>query len=263
MAYETPTNKGSNSTAKLMEKLEKKEKIFAAYMGEVMSPFFAYPYSWSGADMVIVDMEHGAFNPEHVGDFAVACNDVNFPVIARVQDCEYHCISKCIDQGCDGILLPRTETMEQVELAIASMRFFPKGKKGVGGRACLRGDSIEEFNKKRLIFLQIESPLGVSNLDEILTKHGEEIAGIIIGPSDMSIMCGCPLDMNDERLIVQIKKTIEICKAHDKSVGMFMGSLKDCAKWHKEGMNIFWTGGECGCLGMGLKHYAEKIGALE
>lgn len=253
---------GSTSTAKLIEKLKNKEKVFSTYIGQVASPLFASAYASSGADMVIVDMEHGAFNPESVGDFAVACNEKSFPVIARIQDCEYHCISKCIDQGCDGILVPRTETLEQAELAISSMRFFPVGKKGVGGRACLRGDSIEEFNKKRLIFLQIESPKGVENLDTILTKHSSEIAGIIIGPSDMSIMCGCPLVYDDPRLITQIKKTVEICKNHDMSVGMFMNNLKECAQWYKEGMNIFWTASEGECMMLGLKSVADGIGAL-
>ena len=253
---------GTTSTVNLKKKLENKEKIFCAYIGQVTSPLFASAYALSGADMAIVDMEHGAFNPERVADFAVACNEKNFPVIARIQDCEYHCISKCLDQGCDGILVPRTETLEQVELAIASMRFFPVGKKGVGGRACLRGDSTDEFNKKRLIFLQMESPKGIENLDEILNRYSHEIAGIIIGPYDLSIMCSCPLNFDDERFITAVKKTIEICKAHDMSVGMFMDDLKVCEKWHKEGMNIFWTASETECMTFGLKSVADGIGAL-
>lgn len=252
----------SNSTAKLIEKLKNREKVFSTYIGQAMSPMFAPAYATSGADMAIIDMEHGAFNPENVGDFAVECNNNNFPIIARIQDCEYHCISKCIDQGCDGILVPRTETIEQVELAIASMRFFPIGKKGVGGRACLRGDSIDEFNKKRLIFLQIESPKGVENLDEMLTKYAHEIAGIIIGPSDMSIMCGCPLDYDNPNLISQIRKTVEICRSHEMSVGMFMNNLEWCKRWYNEGMNIFWTASEGECMRFGLKHIADGIGAL-
>ena len=111
---------GTRSTERLINKLNSKEKVFSAYIGQVASPLFASAYAASGADMVIVDMEHGAFNPENIGDFAVACNAAGFPVIARIQDCEYHCISKCIDQGCDGILVPRTETLEQADLASAS-----------------------------------------------------------------------------------------------------------------------------------------------
>lgn len=247
------------STQKIREKLEKREKVLCTYMGAVCSPYFAPEYAASGVDCVIVDMEHGPFYPEMIGDFAVECNKLQFPVIARIQDCEYHCISKCIDQGCDGILVPRTETLEQVETAISSMRFFPIGRKGVGGRACLRGDSIEEFNKSRLIFIQIESPLGAENLDEILTKYGHEIAGVIIGPSDMSIMCGCPLQFDAPALLACIRKTVSVCQAHGKSVGMFMNDLEESKRWYEEGMNIFWTGAERQCLYLGLKSLADGV----
>lgn len=254
---------GSHSTEKLIAKLENREKIFAAYIGGVAHPQFASAYAGSGTDFAIIDLEHGPFNPENIGDFAVACNERNFPVIARIQDCEYHCISKCIDQGCDGILVPRTETLEQVELAIASMRFHPVGRKGVGGRACLRGDTVEEFNRKRLIFIQIESPKGADTLDEILTKYGHEIAGIIIGPSDMSIMCGCPLQYEDERLLACIRKVIEVSRAHGKSIGMFMNDLAESRRWYGEGMNIFWTMSEFSAMSAGLRSFVNGMAAFD
>ena len=254
---------GTTSTARLSAKLEKCEKVLATYIGQCAPVQFAQAYGASGVDMAIIDMEHGPFNPENVGDFAVACNAANFPVIARIQDCEYHCISKCIDQGCDGILVPRTETLEQVELAIASMRFHPVGRKGVGGRACLRGDSVDEFNKKRLIFIQIESPKGADMLDEILTKYGHEIAGIIIGPSDMSIMCGCPLVYDDERILACIHKTVAVAGAHGKSVGMFMNDLAEAKTWYGRGMNIFWTAPETYCMQVGLSALAAGVAAFD
>lgn len=253
---------GSQSTEKLIAKLANKERIFAAYIGGVAPEAFASAYAQSGTDFAIIDLEHGPFNPENIGNFATACNAVRFPVIARIQDAEYHCISKCIDQGCDGILVPRTETLEQVELAIASMRFHPVGRKGVGGRACLRGDTVEEFNKKRLIFIQIESPKGAENLDEMLTRYGEEIAGVIIGPSDMSIMCGCPLQYEDERLLTCIRRVIAVCHAHGKSIGMFMNDLAESRRWYGEGMNIFWTMPETFAMREGLRTMVNGIAAF-
>ena len=46
------------------------------------------------------------------------------------------------------------------------------------------------------------------------------------------------------------------------SVGMFMGNLAECERWYKEGMNIFWTMSEDGCMRLGLKSFADKIGEL-
>ncbi len=247
------------STTKLKEKLAKREKVLITYIGAIAPPAFAEDYGKSGVDSAIVDMEHGAFCPENIGPFAQACNKVGFPLIARIQDCEYHCISKAVDQGCDGILVPRVERIEQMELAIASMRFHPVGRKGVGGPACLRGESVAEFNQNRLIFMQVESPKGVEVLDEILTKYGHEIAGVIIGPSDLSIMSGCPLQYDAEPVLQCIRKTIAICQAHEKSIGMFMNNMAEAKKWYGEGMNIFWNGSERECMYRGLKSLADAV----
>jgi 4-hydroxy-2-oxoheptanedioate aldolase len=188
------------------------------------------------------------------------CHKEELPVIVRVQDCEYHCISKPLDMGADGVLIPRTETMEQVETAINSMRFYPYGKKGVGGRALLRkGEQIYDFNKNRLLFLQIESTQGVNLLDEILTKYGDQVAGLIIGPNDMSVSMGCGLDINAPEMIANIKKTIEICKKHKKSIGMFMDDDKVAERWHNEGMNFYWLGTELTMFAAEVRRNRERI----
>jgi len=236
----------------LKAKLENREKIYSTMLCHVGFTLLPKIYKANGLDMMVMDLEHGSFYPENIGDFCMACHAAELPVIVRVQDCEYHCISKPIDMGADGVLIPRTETMEQVETAINSLRFYPYGKKGVGGRALLRNGEaadVYSFNKNRLLFLQIESKQGTDLLDEMLTKYGDQVAGIIIGPNDMGVSMGCGLDMEHPDLIANIRKTIEICQKHKKSIGMFMVDDKEAERWYKEGMNFFWVGTELVMLG--------------
>lgn len=229
----------------LKKKLENREKLFSTMLCHVGFTALPSVYKASGLDFLIIDLEHGSFYPENIGDFAQMCQKEELPLIARVQDCEYHCISKPLDMGADGVLIPRTETMEQVETAIRSMRFYPYGKKGVGGRSLLRkGENVYDFNKNRLLFLQIESQQGVDLLDEMLTRYGEQVAGIIIGPSDMAVSLGCGLDVNAEPMIQNITKVIKTCEKHGKSIGMFMDDDNVAQRWHNEGMNIYWIGTE-------------------
>lgn len=244
----------------IKEKLEKQEKIFSTMLCNVDYTGLPAVYKRGGLDLLVMDLEHGSFYPENIGDFVHMCHEVDLPVIVRVQDCEYHCISKPLDMGADGVLIPRTETMEQVETAISSMRFFPYGKKGVGGRALLRsGEEVYDFNKNRLLFLQIESRAGTLLLDEILTKHGDQVAGILIGPCDMAVSMGCGLDTNAPAMIENITETIAICKKHGKSIGMFMDDDIVAERWYKEGMNIFWIGAETSLLGAELKRNRCRI----
>lgn len=244
----------------LKEKLEKCDKIFSSVLVETKMTQLPAIYKEAGLDFLVMDLEHGMFYPENIGEFVQMCNIVGLPVIVRVQDCEYHCISKPLDMGADGVLIPRTETMEQVETAINSMRFYPYGKKGVGGRGLLRaGEDVYDFNKNRLLFLQIESKAGTDLLDEILTKHGEQVAGIIIGPYDMAVSMGCGFDLNCNAMVENITKTIQICKKHSKSIGMFMNDDIVAERWFKEGMNIMWISTEMCLMSAELKRLRQRI----
>lgn len=244
----------------LKEKLDKQDKLYSSMLCHIGFTGLPALYKAAGMDFLVMDLEHGSFYPENIGDFIQMCHMVELPVITRVQDCEYHCISKPIDMGADGVLIPRTESIEQVETAISSMRFYPYGKKGVGGRALLRkGEDIYDINKNRLLFLQIESKAGVDLLDEILEKYSEHIAGIIIGPCDMAVSLGCGLDINADAMLENIEKTIRICKKHSKSIGMFMDDDQVAKKWHDKGMNIFWIGTELTLLATELKRNKTSI----
>lgn len=244
----------------LKEKLEKEEKIYSTMLCHIGFTGLPALYKANGLDFLVMDLEHGSFYPENIGDFVQMCHKENLPVIVRVQDCEYHCISKPIDMGADGVLIPRTESMEQVETAISSIRFYPYGKKGVGGRSLLRpGEDIYDINKNRLLFLQIESKAGVDLLDEILEKYGDQVAGVIIGPCDMAVSMGCGLDTNAPEMIENITKTIKTCKSHGKSIGMFMDDDTVAERWYKEGMNIFWVGTELTMLAAEVARNRNRI----
>ncbi len=241
-------------------KLENREKLYSTMLCHIGFTGLPAIYKNGGLDFLVMDLEHGSFYPENIGDFCQMCHKEELPVIVRVQDCEYHCISKPLDMGADGVLIPRTESFEQVETAIRSMRFYPYGKKGVGGRALLRpGEEVYDFNKNRLLFLQIESALGVELLDEILNRYGEHIAGLIIGPCDMAVSMGVGLDVNAPPMIEAITKTIKICKKHGKSIGIFMDDDKVAERWHKEGMNIYWVGTELTMLSAEIKRNRQRI----
>ncbi len=246
----------------LKNKLIKTEKVFGSTLLHIGFTGMPAIYKNNGADFLVIDMEHGSFFPENVGDLCYAARCEDLPLIARVQDCEYHCISKCIDMGCDGVLIPRTETLEQVETAINSLRLPPIGKKGVGGRGILRKDEkIEEFNDNRLLFIQIESVKGVDLLDEMLTKYKEQIAGILVGPTDFGVSMGLGLGTSEE-MTEHIRRLISICKKHKVSSGIFMAWDGDIKKWYDEGMNIFWVSVDIAMLGCEIKRTKKFIEEL-
>ena len=252
-----------NGVQTLKKKLENCERISAATLTHLAYTEVPGMYKAAGTDCIIFDLEHGSFDQENTGDLLYACRKEDIPSIIRVQDCVYHCISKAIDMGADGVLIPRTETIEQVETAINSIRTYPRGKKGIGGRSFLRaGEDLDDFNHNRLLIIQIESPLGVQNLDEMLTKYGDEIAGVLIGPTDMACLCGCGLDLTADEAVKQELETVRICKKHNKSIGMFVFE-NDMQRWADAGMNIFWMTTETVHLSYGIKYAMDSFKELK
>lgn len=246
----------------LKEKLAKREIIFGSTFATVNNIYFPKLFKNAGVDYMLFDCEHGIFNPEIANDMLMAARACDLPTIVRVQDCEYHCISKCLDMGADGILIPRTETLEQVELAIDSMRIPPRGHKGSGGDGFKRpGETYDQFNENRLLILQMESPLGIRNLPEILTKYGDEVAAVLIGPADMSAFSGAKDNLRSDVTEANIKKVVEICHQFKKSVGMMMGP-QAIEMRVAQGMNLLWCAKDTVFMQKGVKDTLKVVEKL-
>ena len=75
----------------------------------------------------------------------------------------------------------------------------------------------------------------------------------------MAVSMGCGLDINAPEMIANITKTIEVCKKHGKSIGMFMDDDKVAERWHNEGMNIYWLGTELTMFAAEVKRNRQRI----
>ena len=116
-----------NGVQTLKKKLENCERISAATLTHLAYTEVPGMYKAAGTDCIIFDLEHGSFDQENTGDLLYACRKEDIPSIIRVQDCVYHCISKAIDMGADGVLIPRTETLVSIKYLHLKMRPRQKG----------------------------------------------------------------------------------------------------------------------------------------
>lgn len=221
------------------EKLKNREKIVGPAISNMLSTIMVEKIADS-LDFVLFDGEHGIYNNESLVECLQVARLKGVPSFIRVADTEYHLISRALYMGADGIMIPRTESLEQVEKAVKSMNFSPIGKVGCGGHGQYRkGETIDVY--KRYLMLQIESPEGVKNLPAILDKYGEFISAIVIGPYDFSVMVGKPFDFNNPELLNYFQQVFDICKDHNISSGIFCDDIEKAEKYYKMGANILWA----------------------
>lgn len=235
----------------LKEKLANREEVFSTTIANIewsglVQKIATYPF-----DFVIFDCEHGTLSLEGIEDSLRVCRLMGFPSIVRIADTVPNIISKTLDMGADGLIIPRVERIEQIELVIRSARYYPRGRKGCGGFSNLRPDdegSTAKFNDNRLLFIQIESNEGLSVLEEIITKYRTELAGIIVGPYDASIMLEQPLNIFHKDILEFDKKVFDTCNRLGIASGIFVDSSNLIEKYRELGANIFWVGTELSLL---------------
>ncbi len=246
----------------LHKKLKNREEILTTNLGNI---------GWSGIievisrfpfDGVVIDLEHGTLAVESAEALLRTCRLCDLPGIVRVPDCLPNLISKTLDMGADGIILPRVESVWQVEMAIRAMRYFPRGRKGCGGFSNLRREdegSTDKYNDNRLLFVQMESKEGLAVLPDILKKYKDELAGVLIGPYDASIMLGTPLDILSEEMTEFVGKVFSLCKEAEISCGSFVDDKTLIKRYRNLGGNIFWTGSEISLLSESYKALCKEF----
>ncbi|NLT57441.1 MAG: hypothetical protein GXX99_00575, partial [Clostridiales bacterium] len=154
-------------------------------------------------------------------------------------------VARPMDLGADGIMVPRVDTVEQLAEAVKYFRFAPRGTKGFGGFAQIRaGEQLAEINDNRILSIQIESRQGANQLDEMLTRFGEEIGFVLIGPFDLSVDVGTPGNPTSEAELKVVDQVAETCARHNKSMGMFCGNKDLMQFWKGHGVNLFWVTAE-------------------
>ena len=240
------------------DKLKNREKIVGPVIQNISSTVIIEKMCDS-VDFLLFDGEHGIFNSENLIEYLQVARLKNTPALVRVADTVYHLISRVLYLGADGIMIPRCETLEQVEVAVDSMNFPPKGKLGCGGHGQYRQNE-DFFNFKRYLFLQIESPLGIENLPEILKKYGEYISAVIIGPYDLSVMLNKPFDFENERFLQSVQKIFDICKENNISSGIFCDDDIKAKRYYEMGANVLWTSTD---TNMFIRGFNETYNALK
>ena len=166
---------------RLAKKLKNREKVIGTTMIIFKSPIILEAMNSDDLDFVLFDAEHGVFDTQNTVELLQVCRLMGLPAFIRAQDTMYHLIAKAIDMGADGVMIPRTESLEQLKTAVDALLFYPEGRKGCGGHGQFRkGEAYADFKKTRFLMPQIESPKGIEMLPKMLEEYGEYICAAIM-----------------------------------------------------------------------------------
>jgi 2-dehydro-3-deoxyglucarate aldolase/4-hydroxy-2-oxoheptanedioate aldolase len=85
----------------------------------------------AGLEFVIYDMEHGRCDIQLLEQMVISCRGTDIVPLARVPDVNYVPLSRLLDVGARGVMIPRVETRQQMETAVRALKYAPDGNRGV------------------------------------------------------------------------------------------------------------------------------------
>ena len=214
----------------IKQKILSGQKVHGSMIRLQRNPAISFFAKNAGLDFLLYDCEHGAYTFENLHDLFVTGNAMGFDSFVRVAELSKDWISRALDAGATGIMVPMTETPEQAKEIVKWSKFTPIGDRGYGSGLAhsnyLGGgkhtDVMKTQNDRVVTIAQIETALGVANADAIAGTEGIDV--LLIGPNDLSISLGIPGDLMNPIELEAIAKVAAACKKHGKSFGLHAGA---------------------------------------
>lgn len=201
------------------------ETTFGSWLG-TGSPVVAEISGRAGFDWLVVDTEHGMGTETNILGHLYAIGATPATALVRIERSDRLRVSRALDLGAGGLVVPRVESAADVAEALNWMRFPPAGQRGIalGGRGQGFGRvghaDIGTLNDVALGVFQIENPEAVADADAIAAQSGADV--LFVGPADLSHSLGVPGRFDDPVYLGALDAVVAACRAQGKAAGILL-----------------------------------------
>ena len=109
----------------MLEKLKKDKHVFGTWVKMIRTPYLVQLFANAGFDFIYIDMEHGNFNLETVADMCSHALFSDIIPIVRPASKEASMMTRPLDNGAMGLLIPGVDSKEEAEEVIRSVKYPP------------------------------------------------------------------------------------------------------------------------------------------
>jgi 2-keto-3-deoxy-L-rhamnonate aldolase RhmA len=218
-----------------------------------------------GFDFLIVDMEHSAMDFSRARETIHAARLCGIAALVRVSDVQYDLVSRALDAGAEGIVLPRVEDPQQCRDLVRFARFKPEGERGLSTFAGHNDFTpvadvrrfVAERNRDMLLFVQIETRAGLENRANILSVPG--LDGCLVGTGDLAFSLGVPGQTNHPETLKAVEQIFATCRERKLIRTLPIRTPDDTARWQATGMNMMTLSTDGGLLAAGARQYLASV----
>jgi 4-hydroxy-2-oxoheptanedioate aldolase len=227
----------------LKRRLQAGRVVVGVMISEVRSPNIVVMMAEAGFEFIVIDTEHSSIDLGVVGDIILAGRGTDCTVMVRPPAKERILMSRPLDVGAEGLLVPLIDTREEAEAVIAATKYHPLGRRGLASRRAFSNystrpitDIVAEANAETLIAVQVETARAVANVEEIVSVPGIDVA--FVGPNDLSQSMGVPGQYDHPEVEAAINRVIVTCQRSGVAPGIYAGNTDFARRWIDAGMRF-------------------------
>ena len=217
----------------------------------------------SAFDFVLIDTQHSPIDAMTLRNMIRVIGPEK-DVIVRVVYNEPWLVNQALDSGADGVIIPLTETVEDIERVIRGAKYPPLGLRSWGPSGSPKYGGPQRYadvaNDEVLVLPQIETKTAVDNMDSILQVDG--VDGIMVGPADLGYSIGFKPHEGYRERDELIQQILDKCLEHNIPWGMFTSTFEIAEKWLSRGGKIATVGTEITHMTAAISRTEADVQAL-
>jgi len=155
----------------------------------------------AGARCIFIDCERTAIHIESVRPMVLAAKSHGMFTMLRSENQQPETLIRYLDRGIDAIVVPHTETVEELKMIAEVVDYVSKGQKD-----------------KFMTIAQIESVNAVNQMKSLATST--DVDSFLIGPNDLSHSMGFKGDLQPSALWQAIDQVIQELQLHQRIWGI-------------------------------------------
>lgn len=155
-----------------------------------------------GFDGVFIDCEHGLAGVERVSEMCRAARVAGVTSIVRPEHDAPYIVTRYLDAGADGVMVPHIETAEAARRLVATVRY-----------------ARPRDHQDKIVIAMIESVNAIAALPAILAVPGIDV--FFIGPSDLS----SSMDLPGQPTHPEVRRNVKAAVAQIRAAGGIAGTL--------------------------------------
>ncbi|KAF2169748.1 hypothetical protein M409DRAFT_20163 [Zasmidium cellare ATCC 36951] len=178
----------------------------------------------TGFDGIFIDMEHSQLDLTAVSQMCQAALLAGITPIVRSPTKEPFFVSRILDGGALGVVVPHIRSVKDAEDVVAAAKFAPIGRRSATGglpQLGLRPIPAKKMsvavNQSTIVCPMIETLEALEDVEKIAAVPG--VDSLLIGSSDLTAEMGIPGDFDNPRVTEAYEKVIAACR----KAGIFLG----------------------------------------